>query len=209
MLRIGVTGGIGSGKSTICDIFEWFDVPVYRADEAARFLYNTNSELQNQVIQAFGPDVYANGILQRPILANLVFTNNSRLTELNRIVHPFVFADYEDWCTANQNHPYTLKEAAIMFESGSYLRLHYVLGVLAPMALRINRVMQREQCDEESVQLRIDKQLDSELLRSLCDFIVENDGQQSIVKQVVKWHAHFIHLAQKETAPKFRQPVQF
>jgi dephospho-CoA kinase len=203
MLRVGITGGIGSGKSTVARIFEHLGVPVYHADEETKKLYSENAALREKIIRAFGPETYEGNELNRSAMASLVFRHAEKLQELNSIVHPYVFANYEAWCEAHRSDPYTLKEAAILFESGSYRRLHLVIGVIADEALRISRVVSRDHVAEKAVRQRMENQLPQEELRKKCDYIIENDGTKSLTEQVVVLHKIFLLLSE-QPLPKFR-----
>lgn len=209
MLRVGITGGIGSGKTTVCSVFEWLGVQVYYADLATKSLYNTNASLKSNIIDAFGSDVYPKGEFDRKVLAQKVFGDAVELNRLNHIVHPYVFDDYETWCQNHQNEPYTLKEAAIIFESGSYLQLHKVIGVFAPEELRISRVINREKIEKSAVVERIAKQMDQNKLRNLCDYFIDNDGEHSLMKQVVNTHIKLMKTADSKNPPSLKSQISF
>src|SRR5215211_446449 len=143
MLRVGLTGGIGSGKTTIAKIFELLNVPVYYADEASKRLYHTDQDLMRNIKKHFGEDVYTNEQLNRSKLAAIVFNDPDKLELLNQLVHPPTIRDAEEWMK-KQTAPYVIKEAALLFESGSANELDYIIGVKAPLALRIKRVINRD-----------------------------------------------------------------
>lgn len=208
MLRIGITGGIGSGKTTVCDMFALMEVPVYNADAETKAMYNSHPELRQKLIALFGETIYSGPELNRAKLGELVFSDKEKLAQLNAIVHPMVFDHYENWCKQHADKPYTIKEAAIMFESGSYKHLHFVVGVIAPMSVRIQRVMHRDSLTEEAVKLRIQNQMHQDKLQNLCDFTIENDGRQSVLKQVIKLHAKFIKMAESGIAHEFKKAVK-
>lgn len=197
MLRAGVTGGIGSGKTTVCRVFEALGVPVFYADAEAKKLYSENRDLQIALLAAYGPEVLINGNINKPFLAGIAFGSAEASQKLNDIVHPFVFDHYEAWCKAHEQHPYTIKEAAIMFESGSYKRLHRIIGVVASDDIRIQRVMERDQYSEEEVLKRIQKQMPPIEMAARCHYIVENDGSKSVVEQVLNIHQRLLEDAQK------------
>jgi dephospho-CoA kinase len=191
MLKIGITGGIGSGKSTVAKIFAILGIPVYYADGAAKRLMETNTELQQALTAVFGDQLYQNGQLNRPFLANLVFNDADKLAQLNALVHPATLKDAEEWMQ-RQNAPYCLKEAALIFESGSQQNLDYVIGVYAPEALRLQRVMQRDGATREQVQGRMSKQINETIKMRLCDFVIANDEQQMVIPQVMALHERLL-----------------
>lgn len=197
MLKIGLTGGIGSGKSVVAQIFQVLHVPVYDADSSAKRLMNENSELKDNIIQHFGPDCYSGNTLNRSYLASIVFADKKKLDLLNKLVHPVTIADAADWFNLQQA-PYAVKEAALLFESGSAEGLDYVIGVTAPRALRIHRVMQRERISEEHVSQRMRHQMDEGIKMKLCDFIIYNDEQQLVIPQVLEIHQQLMMLSQPE-----------
>ncbi len=187
MLKIGLTGGIGSGKSTVAEVFELLGVPVYYADDAARRLMNENAGLIDRLKSAFGNETYINGTLNRPYLSSVVFNDKQKLEQLNAIVHPATIQDAVDWMK-QQTAPYIIKEAALIFESGSQQGLDKVIGVYASMPLRIQRVMKRDNITREAVQARMDKQLDETIKMRLCDYVIKNDEQLMVVPQVLALH---------------------
>lgn len=197
MLRVGVTGGIGSGKTTVCKVFESLGVPVYYADAEAKKLYAENTQLQRDLVTAFGDTIIQNGEVHKPTLLKLAFGSKETSATLNAIVHPFVFAHYEQWCVEHSSFAYTVKEAAILFESGSYRHLHAVVGVLAPEALRIARSVVRDNSTEAEVRARMEKQMSQEELARRCGYLINNDGQQSLLKQVLAIHEQLLLLAQQ------------
>jgi len=191
VLNIGLTGGIGSGKSTVAKIFETLGIPVYYADEAARTLMNTDTGIISAVKKYFGEESYVNGELNRPYIASQVFTDNYKLDLLNSITHPATIADAKKWMQ-KQTSPYTIKEAALIFESGSAEGLDYVIGVYAPVALRIKRVMDRDKISREDVLKRMGRQLNEEMKMKLCDFVITNDEQHLVIPQVLELHQKFL-----------------
>ncbi|MFN8243196.1 MAG: dephospho-CoA kinase [Ferruginibacter sp.] len=187
MLRIGITGGIGSGKSTVSKIFETLGIPVYYADEAARRIMNESAVIREQLIENFGPAVYDGHLLNRKKLAELVFNNPWRLSLLNQVVHPVTIADAEAWMQ-QQQAPYAIKEAALIFETDASKHLDLVIGVYAPAPLRIRRVMQRDGISRDEVMARMNKQIDEVIKMRLCDFVLTNDEQQLLIPQVLALH---------------------
>ncbi|MFL5739285.1 MAG: dephospho-CoA kinase [Flavisolibacter sp.] len=196
MLKIGLTGGIGSGKTTVAKIFELLDIPVYYADDASKRLYHTNRDLMQALKKHFGEDVYTNEQLNRSQLAALVFNNPEKLEILNRLVHPLTIQDAVDWMK-KQDAPYVIKEAALIFESGSGEGLDYVIGVYSPVALRIKRVMDRDGLSREEILYRAARQINEEMKMKLCDFVIRNDEQEMVIPQVLKLHEYFLSISTK------------
>lgn len=197
MLKVGITGGIGSGKSTVSKIFEVLGVPVYYADEAAKRLMHENEGLKKKIQEHFGLEAYENNLLNRKYIAGIVFNAPEKLELLNSIVHPATLQDAADWMQL-QTAPYSIKEAALIFESGSQQQLDYVIGVYTPTPLRIQRVMHRDGVSREEVQKRINEQIDEEIKMRLCDFVINNNEQELLIPQVIHLHQHFISLANKD-----------
>lgn len=197
MLKIGITGGIGSGKSTVAKVFEVLGTPVYYADDAAKRLMNEDEELKQKIQQQFGNDIYKDGKLDRKKLADIVFKAPEKLNQLNALVHPATIKDAEKWMQ-KQTTPYTLKEAALIFESGAQENLDYVIGVTAPAPLRILRTMQRDGVSREEVTARMDKQMDETIKMKLCDFILSNDEQEMLLPQVIALHEKLLTLAKNK-----------
>lgn len=195
-LRIGLTGGIGSGKSTVARVFEVLGIPVYYADEEAKRIMNDDALLKEQIIQHFGPESYTNGILNRKHLAGVVFNNRAQLELLNSLVHPVTIRDSQQWMQ-RQTTPYAIKEAALIFESGSQSNLDYVIGVSAPDTLRIHRTMKRDHITREEVLVRMSKQIKQVIKMRLCDFVIVNDEQQAVIPQVTELHEKLLALSNK------------
>ena len=194
MLAVGLTGGIGSGKSTVAEIFKVLGIPVFDADSQAKRLMDQDSELRLAVQQTFGKDTYTNGKLNRKILAELVFGNPFELQKLNAIVHPATIKAANDWMV-KQTAPYVIKEAALLFEAGSAGGLDYVIGVSAPVTIRINRVMQRDHVTKQQVKERMDRQINDEIKMRLCDFVLMNNEQQLLTTQVLELHQKLLALS--------------
>lgn len=193
MLRVGLTGGIGSGKSTVAKIFEVLGIPVYYADEAARHIMNTDEELKKSIINEFGDESYVNDQLNRPYIASLVFNNAEKLDLLNSLTHPATIRDAERWMQ-RQSSPYVIKEAALIFESGSAENLDYVIGVYAPLLLRIKRIMDRDDITRDEVMQRINNQIDEDIKMRLCDKVIVNNEQQLIITQVLPLHEQLLSM---------------
>jgi dephospho-CoA kinase len=187
MLKVGLTGGIGSGKSTVAQIFEVLSVPVYYADIAARELMNNDPELKEKIIASFGSDAYKDGELNRKFIGSIVFKDTEKLNLLNSIVHPVTIRHSAEWMKS-QKAPYAIKEAALIFEAGIEKYLDYVIGVTAPEDLRIQRVVERDQVTAEKVQDRLRHQMDEKEKISRCNFVIVNDGKLALLPQVLLIH---------------------
>ena len=196
MIKVGITGGIGSGKTTVCRIFEVLGVPVFYADVVAKSIMLSDPILVQGVKDTFGNDAYyENGDFNRKYLADIVFNDNAQLEKLNALVHPAVFRAFDTWSTSFVNAPYILKEAALLFESESYKMCDLSVVVTAPLELKLSRVTQREKTTREAVQQRMDKQLSDEEKLKLPNFQIRNDEQHLLIPQVLHLHQHFLTLS--------------
>jgi dephospho-CoA kinase len=193
-LKIGLTGGIGSGKSTVAKMFELLNVPVYYADAASKRLYHTDKVLMANLKKHFGEDIYTNERLNRTKLAAIVFNDKNKLELLNSLVHPPTIKDAEEWIK-RQTTPYVIKEAALLFESGSAAGLDYVIGVYAPTHIRIKRVMDRDGVTRDNVLNRMNKQIAESIKMRLCDFVIKNNEQELVIPQVLSLHQQFLQMA--------------
>lgn len=198
MKKIGITGGIGSGKSTVCRVFRTLGVPVYEADERAKWLTNHDPILRADVVRLLGPDAYdAAGRYNRAFVAAQVFTDPALLNQLNALIHPRVFADTVRWVDEQARHPYVLKEAALMNaagprQGGQGNDLDAVVVVTAPQALRIERIRQRDpQRSLSEIQAIIDRQMSEEARLKLADYVLVNDETELLVPQILRLHALF------------------
>lgn len=190
-MKIGITGGIGSGKTFICQLFKALAVPVYNADDEAKKLMNTDLRIRESLIATFGEATYKDGMLDRAFLAQQIFSDKEKLELVNGIVHPIVIQAARDWAE-QQKARYSLKEAALLFESGSYKDLDYTILVTAPLSVRVQRVMERDGVTEEQVMERISKQLTDEEKIKMADFIIINDGITPLLPQVWSLHQKFL-----------------
>lgn len=197
-LAVGITGGIGSGKSLISKIFEAFDIPVYYADDRAKWLQMHHIKLIEAIKYHFGSQTYdENGELNRTFLAKQVFVNKEKLALLNKLVHPYVAEDFQQWQKENTKSPYTIKEAALLFETGSYKTLQKIINVNAPVELRIQRVMLRDlHRSREQILAIMDNQWPDEERSKMADFNINNTESSLIVPKVLKIHETLLHLKQ-------------
>lgn len=188
MLKIGITGGIGSGKTTVCRVFELLGIPVYNADDESKKILNSDKTAKESVIKLFGDSILnADGTIDRKKLGGLVFNKKEELEKLNAILHPAVGKHFDNW-VKEQNAPYCIKEAAILFESGAYKQVDKVIMIVAPLELKISRVIKRSGITKEEVLARINNQLSDEEKVKRADFIIENDEQKLLIPQVLKLH---------------------
>ena len=192
MLKIGITGSIGAGKSTVAGIFKVLGVPVFDADATAKNILNTDLVLRDQIAATFGSESYKNGLLDKKYLATLVFNNPDQLAKLNALVHPATIAAADKWASDYTNRPYIIKEAALLFEAGTHEGLDYIIGVTAPVELRIARVMARDQVSREEVLSRMQHQLDDTEKMQRCDFVIDNNEASLVIPEVLALHARFI-----------------
>jgi len=192
MIKVGITGGIGSGKTSVCKIFEVLDIPIYYADERAKALMTTDPDVILGVKNLFGEKAYLpDGHLNRKWIGNIVFGNQEKLDALNAIVHPAVHRDTQKWNDA-QSSPYTLREAAIMIESGGYKLVDKLIVVYTPKEIRIQRVMKRDKIERAVVEARISKQMSDIDKLDYADYLIYNDGKTSLIQQVLQIHKDLI-----------------
>ena len=195
MLKIGITGGIGSGKTTVCKVFETLGIPVFYADTVAKQIMVTDKVLIDDVTTAFGKESYLNdGTLNNKHIAAIVFNNAAELEKLNSLVHPAVFRAFDIWGKEmGQKAPYTLREAALLFESGSYKMCDENILVTAPLATKLDRVMQRDGVTKEQVLARMDKQFTDEQKAKMANHFIENTENNSVIMQVLSLHEQFLN----------------
>lgn len=192
MRKIGITGGIGSGKSIVCDIFSTLGIKVYNADDRAKAIMETNIRVKNELIKAFGERIYGDCGLNRKLLAEMVFQAPDKLETVNAIVHPVVFEDYQQWAAKHNHEIYTIKEAAILFESGANKDLDKTILVYSDTETRIRRVMLRDNVGKEKVLERIQNQMSDDEKLKLSNYVIYNDNNHSLIKQVLLLHQLFI-----------------
>ena len=186
-IMIGLTGGIGAGKTTVADVFAALGIPVFNADHAAKELMQNSPVIKEQLINQFGDKVYEDGILNKSYLASVVFSDPYQLELLNAIVHPITIQAAWDWAKL-QTAPYVIKEAALLFESNAVEGLDFVIGVTAPMSLRIQRIIQRDACTKQEAEKRMHHQISDTIKMKLCDKVIVNDEIQLLTPQVVAIH---------------------
>ena len=183
MLLIGITGGIGSGKSLVAKILETLKYPVFYSDSEAKNIVRSNDEVQNEIIRIFGPEAYLQGEYNRPFVAEKVFANQELLTQLNQLIHPAVRAAFDEFCDKSKAE-IVFNEAAILFETGTYKSFDAVILVCSPEKLRVERLMKRDNASKEEIQARINKQWSDDKKKKLTNLIIENDEKSSILEQI-------------------------
>jgi len=198
-LKVGITGGIGSGKTTICHIFEALGIPVYFADGRAKWLMVNDPRLVTGIKNLFGEKAYySNGTLNRKYLAKTVFNDEKKLKQLNALVHPAIADNSDRWQRGQEGVPYTVKEAALLFESNNHLMLDKVITVFAPEEMRIQRVVDRDEMTADEARARMSKQMPEEEKLKMADYIIYNDGKKSLVQQVMELHRELSRLWQEK-----------
>lgn len=184
MKRIGLSGGIGSGKSFVAEILEKMGYPVYYSDAQSKVLTDTHPEIKSELINRFGKSIYEEGTLNRSALASLIFDSEENRLFVNTLIHPNVRADFDAWC-ATQDSPLVFNEAAILFETGAYRQFDATVLVIAPLDIRIQRITQRDQCTTEQAQARINSQWNDEKKLNLADYVINNNYLDPIIPQIV------------------------
>ena len=185
MVKVGLTGGIGSGKTTVSNFLLEYGIPVYNSDSQGKKLMNTNLELINDIVNIFGESVYNNGVLNTNLLSSIVFSDPEKIKQLNNLVHPKVAEDFNQWVGKNNNQPILIKEAAILIESGAYLNMDKIILVISKKSNRINRVSKRDNSDFESIEKRINFQLTDDEKIQYADYIIENNSSLDDLKNEV------------------------
>ena len=191
MLKVGITGGIGSGKTTVCKIFQTLGIPIYYADDEAKKLYDTDAEMKQEIIAHFGEGVYKNNYFDKDALREIVFNDIEKLKILNSIVHPRVKKQADEWMQ-KQTAPYAIKEAALMIESASNLSLDKLILVSCPLDKRIVRVIKRDHTSHDEAMNRANKQTTDEEKRKFCDYEIINDDEHLVIPQVLKLHEELL-----------------
>ena|ERR1700761_7988335 len=195
MLKIGITGNIGSGKTTVSKLFELMGIPVFYADDAAKNIMVTDEILVKEIEKAFGSESYfSDGSLNRKHIAGIVFNDEHQLAKLNSITHPAVFRAFDNWVAQIVDTPYVVKEAALLFESTSYKMCDKSIMVSAPLEMRIKRVMQRDGITRAEVESRNSRQFSEEKKIALADYVIQNDETTLIIPQVLALHKEFLSL---------------
>jgi dephospho-CoA kinase len=201
-LRIGITGGMGAGKSTICKIFGQLGIPIYDADARAKWLMKNDPELKKAITENFGWDSYTRkDDLNREYLAKVVFNNDEQLRVLNSIVHPAVKNDYELWTIDHKEEPYSIKEAALLFETDSYKSLHRIMVVTCPIETRIDRIIKRDHVKREDILKRIQNQTTDRERMSRADWVIYNDGVNSLINQAMDIHHTILGIRESGIVP--------
>ncbi len=197
MLKIGLTGGIGSGKTTVAKVFTTLGIPVYHADLEARRLMENEPTLIELIRHHFSEKAYENGSLNRSYISSIVFNDKKKLDLLNSLVHPFTIEDGKQWMR-RQKSTYAIKEAALIFESGSQGEFDLIIGVYAPETLRLFRTMQRDHIDKAIVKSRMQNQIKEEIKMKLCDEVLMNTEQELLLPQIINLHHQLIERASKQ-----------
>lgn len=195
-IKLGITGGIGSGKTTVCRVFNVIGLPVFSADDEARSIQDSSSEVRQTINELAGMDLYSAGKLDRPTLARLIFNDRNLLEKVNSLIHPLVFENYLHW-DARQEAPYTVMEAAILFESGAYRLVDKILTIVAPVEERIERLIKGNRLTREQVLERIENQIDDESRIKQSDFIIFNSENDMIIPAILGVHREMLNIYNK------------
>ena len=193
MLKIGITGGIGSGKTIVCSVFQNLGIPVFNADNQAKSLLN-NKDVIEFYKQEFGNEVFSGFLIDKVKLAKLIFNNAEALHKVNSFIHPLVYKLFDEWCLLQKDKPYVINEAALLFETQGYKRLDFTILVVAPVEIRIKRVMQRDSSGIEDIKARMDKQLNDEQKLKLANYIIENNDRELLLPSILNLHSNFLKM---------------
>ncbi len=192
MIKVGITGGIGSGKSIVCEMLTHLGISVYNADIRAKWLMNNNLTLKQALSNRWGEKLYINNQLDKQYLAEIIFNDKKALEYVNSVVHPAVNTDFDDWCKLHYTNLYVIKEAALLFESNAYKLMDVMVTVFAPENLRIERVVNRDNISIDQIMNRINNQLPESDKVKRSDYVIYNNEQQSVIEQVNKLHSILI-----------------
>jgi len=192
-LKLGVTGGIGSGKTTVCKVFSVLGIPVFSADDEAKRIQESDRDLQLKINSFAGRDLFPDGKLDRAGLARLIFSDKELLEKVNSVVHPAVFRSFREWAV-NQNSPYSIMEAAILFESGAFKMMDRIVTVVTPMEERIERLVRSKRLSREQIIERIKNQIDDESRIARSDFVIFNSENEMIIPAILGIHDEMIKL---------------
>ena len=186
MIKVGITGGIGSGKTLVCNMFKILGVPVFHADVVAKLLLNTSSNIKEELIENFGADIYSfDGSINRKAFGDIIFNNANSLAVANRIIHPYVILEFKNWLEFHKEKEYILHEAAILFESGVDKEMDKVIYVYAPEDIRVSRVISRDKISTEDINARINNQWPFEKVKNRVNYIINNDGKELLIPQII------------------------
>ena len=191
MNKIGITGGIGSGKTYVASVFQSLGIPIFNADIQAKKLMTSSRKLIKLVKEEFGNDIYKDSDLNKEKLASIVFSDSDKLQKLNSLVHPIVKEEFNNWYK-KQTSPYVIKEAAILFESNSHIGLDAVICVSAPLDLRMKRLLNRDDYSEKEIKKRIENQISQEEKEKLSDYIIVNDEKELLLPKIIKIHKELL-----------------
>jgi dephospho-CoA kinase len=195
-LKLGITGGIGSGKTTVCKVFTVLGIPVFSADDEAKRIQDNDKTIQSGINSFAGRDLFPGGKLDRPELAKLIFNNKDLLDKVNSIVHPAVFNSFNEWIE-KQDSPYSIMEAAILFESGAYRLMDRILTVVTPMEERIERLVRGKTFSREQIIERIRNQTDDESRIIRSDFVIFNSDNDMVIPAILGIHKEMLKLSEK------------
>lgn len=193
MLKVGITGGIGSGKTIVCEIFKHLNIPVYNADIEAKKILIENNSVRKKLIKNFGDNIYLNSSeINKKFLANIIFNDKKDLVKINSIVHPVVWENFLSFTQNKLCYKYVILEAAILIESGFYKNMDYVINVSAPEDVRIQRTVKRDNVQKNTIMQRVNNQISEDERIKFSDFVIINDDKQLVLPQVLKLHNNFI-----------------
>jgi dephospho-CoA kinase len=195
MIKIGITGGIGSGKTLICEVFKILGSPIYYADDEAHYITDHDPEIRKSIISLTGEHIYAGNELKRQLLAEYIFNDKSLLKQVNRIIHPKVADHFNNWCIHHKHHPYIIQESAILLESDAVKYFDKIVTVSAPEPVRIKRVLSRKNMTPEKIKAILRNQWDEKEKIKRSDYIIINDNKQLVLPQVLHLHQVFLQLA--------------